>query len=84
LFLCEADCQRCIVGEGMPLHRNPFEKGNLYIKFDVIFPPSQSMDQSKLQVCVLYWISQCKLSFVKTQNSDENTDMKYHALFLLQ
>lgn len=25
-------------GEGFPIHRNPFEKGNLYIKFDVSFP----------------------------------------------
>lgn len=27
-----------ITGEGMPHHRNPYEKGNLYIKFDVEFP----------------------------------------------
>ena len=27
-----------IVGAGMPKHKNPFEKGNLYIKFEVEFP----------------------------------------------
>jgi len=46
-------CQRCVVGEGMPRYRNPFEKGNLYIKFDVIFPSSQFIDKSQLQVCIL-------------------------------
>ena len=30
---------RCIDGEGMPIYRNPFEKGNLYITFEVTFPP---------------------------------------------
>jgi DnaJ family protein A protein 2 len=30
-----------IKGEGMPIHRNPFEKGNLYIKFNVEFPENQ-------------------------------------------
>ena len=30
-----------IANEGMPMHRNPFEKGFLYIKFDVKFPGKQ-------------------------------------------
>jgi len=29
---------RCVVGEGMPTHKSPFNKGNLYIKFNVEFP----------------------------------------------
>jgi len=29
---------RVIDGEGMPMHKNPFEKGRLIIKFDVVFP----------------------------------------------
>jgi len=29
---------RCIMKEGMPIYKNPFEKGNLYIKFNVEFP----------------------------------------------
>ena len=28
----------CVQGEGMPVRGNPFLKGNMYIKFDVVFP----------------------------------------------
>jgi len=31
-------CQRCIIGEGMPQHRNPHERGNLIITFAIGFP----------------------------------------------
>jgi len=31
-------CVKCILGEGMPRHRNPFEKGKLIIQFAVDFP----------------------------------------------
>eukprot|EP01089_Gocevia_fonbrunei_P015278 TRINITY_DN4421_c0_g1_i3.p1 TRINITY_DN4421_c0_g1~~TRINITY_DN4421_c0_g1_i3.p1 ORF type:complete len:241 (-),score=69.87 TRINITY_DN4421_c0_g1_i3:10-732(-) len=37
-----------IVGEGMPTHKRPFEKGNLYVKFDVKFPDSVEKDQIEL------------------------------------
>jgi DnaJ family protein A protein 2 len=29
---------RTIEGEGMPTHKRPFDKGNLYVKLDVVFP----------------------------------------------
>ncbi|XP_078731927.1 dnaJ homolog subfamily A member 1-like isoform X1 [Lampetra fluviatilis] len=31
---------KCILNEGMPIFRNPFEKGRLIIQFKVAFPPS--------------------------------------------
>lgn len=37
-----------IRGEGFPIHRNPFEKGNLYIKFDVTFPENQFASSAHL------------------------------------
>ncbi|CAG2058613.1 unnamed protein product [Timema podura] len=40
---------KCIVGEGMPHHRNPFEKGNLYVKFDVVFPSSSFANELQLK-----------------------------------
>lgn len=36
---------RVIKGEGMPTHRRPFDKGNLYIKFNVEFPKSINPSQ---------------------------------------
>jgi DnaJ family protein A protein 1 len=29
---------KCILNEGMPLHKNPLEKGKLIITFTVTFP----------------------------------------------
>jgi len=37
-----------VKGEGMPLHRNPFEKGFLYMKFTVKFPEKQFASEEKL------------------------------------
>lgn len=40
---------KCIPGEGMPRHRNPFEKGRLIIQFSIIFPPNQWIPTPKLR-----------------------------------
>lgn len=32
------DSFKCILGEGMPQYKNPFEKGRLIIQFQIIFP----------------------------------------------
>jgi len=39
-----------IAGEGMPLRHNPFEKGDLYIRFSVTMPPNESLSQQQKQV----------------------------------
>jgi len=39
---------RVIQGEGMPTHKNPFEKGDLIITFNVKFPPSNFLPSKKL------------------------------------
>lgn len=41
---------RVVRGEGMPHYRNPFEKGDLYIKFDVLFPDNNWINPEKLAV----------------------------------
>ncbi|XP_023954720.2 dnaJ homolog subfamily A member 2 [Bicyclus anynana] len=38
-----------IQGEGMPQHKNPFEKGNLYIKFEVTFPENHFANEEELK-----------------------------------
>ena len=42
--------QRCVVGEGMPKYKDVFEKGNLYIKFDVTFPPDGFISDDSFKV----------------------------------
>ncbi|CAK6951144.1 dnaJ homolog subfamily A member 2-like [Scomber scombrus] len=39
---------RMVKGEGMPQYRNPFEKGDLYLKFDVQFPENNWISPEKL------------------------------------
>lgn len=40
---------RGVPNEGMPIYKNPFEKGNLYIKFDVKFPEDSSMSEEAIK-----------------------------------
>jgi len=40
---------RVIPNEGMPRHKNPFIKGNLYIKFNIEFPASFSLNPSQIE-----------------------------------
>ncbi|KAJ6665947.1 hypothetical protein lerEdw1_000850 [Lerista edwardsae] len=44
----EPGCVRVVRAEGMPQYRNPFEKGDLYIKFDVQFPENNWISPEKL------------------------------------
>lgn len=39
---------KCVEGEGMPQHRNPFEKGVLVIAFTVNFPPDGWLSPDRL------------------------------------
>lgn len=40
----EPGTKRVILNEGMPMFRNPSEKGHLYIQFEVIFPENNFID----------------------------------------
>ena len=39
------DSCKAVDGEGMPLQGHPFEKGNLYIQFSVVFPDTLDPQQ---------------------------------------
>lgn len=41
---------KTVLGEGMPFYRNPFERGNLYIKFEVNFPQNNFVSEPQLKV----------------------------------
>jgi DnaJ homolog subfamily A member 2 len=47
------DSWMVIRGEGMPVHGRPYEKGNLYIHFDVEFPKKISEEQAEMLRSVL-------------------------------
>ncbi|CAH1779345.1 unnamed protein product [Owenia fusiformis] len=40
---------KVVYGEGMPMYRNPYEKGNLFIKFDVKFPENSFAVEGNLK-----------------------------------
>ncbi|CAG8652368.1 4952_t:CDS:10, partial [Funneliformis mosseae] len=40
---------KCIVGEGMPQYKRPFDKGNLYIKFTIEFPTDMWITPDKIK-----------------------------------
>ncbi|XP_053188407.1 dnaJ homolog subfamily A member 1 [Scomber japonicus] len=40
---------KCVVNEGMPMHRRPFEKGRLIIQFSVVFPQANFLPKHKLK-----------------------------------
>ncbi|KAI9328209.1 hypothetical protein DFJ73DRAFT_665412 [Zopfochytrium polystomum] len=39
---------KMISGEGMPAYKRPYDKGNLYVKFEVTFPDPQAISPAKL------------------------------------
>lgn len=39
---------KCILNEGMPTHKNPFEKGKLIVTFQVQFPPDKWLPAAKI------------------------------------
>lgn len=44
----QSDDIKCIKNEGMPHHKNPFEHGNLFIKFEVVFPENYFQTPEKI------------------------------------
>lgn len=46
----EPNSVKAVMGEGMPHHRNPFEKGRLFVIFDIQFPASGELTAPQLQV----------------------------------
>jgi len=41
---------RSIDGEGMPQYKRPFEKGNLLVKFDIVFPEPNKFTPQQMQL----------------------------------
>lgn len=43
------DSIKAVLGEGMPIHRNPFEKGNLYVRFNIEYPAKYGITPENLK-----------------------------------
>lgn len=43
------DAIKVVKGEGMPIYRNPFEKGNLFVRFTIEFPTKYELEPDQLQ-----------------------------------
>ena len=44
---------KCVLGEGMPVYRDPFEKGRLVLQFSVAFPEAVDPAQAQaLEACL--------------------------------
>lgn len=41
---------KAVMGEGMPQYKNPFEKGNLFVTFEIQFPDNNFTNENKLKV----------------------------------
>lgn len=41
---------KTIKGEGMPQYKNPFEKGNLYVTFQIKFPDNHFTTEDKMKI----------------------------------
>jgi DnaJ family protein A protein 2 len=53
---------RAIPSEGMPIYKNPYEKGNLYVKFDVKFPENNTLTEEQISVsCIIILYKQIEL-----------------------
>ena len=50
----EPGSTKMVPGEGMPRYRSPFEKGELFIKFDVEFPSSHFADESTIMASLFF------------------------------
>uniref|UniRef100_A0A8C7Y7A0 DnaJ heat shock protein family (Hsp40) member A1 n=1 Tax=Oryzias sinensis TaxID=183150 RepID=A0A8C7Y7A0_9TELE len=47
--LIKPEDTKCILNEGMPIYRRPFEKGLLVIHFSVVFPPANFLPKNRLK-----------------------------------
>jgi len=58
---------KVVRGQGMPIHRRPFDFGNLFIKFDIDYPASLTKDQ----VSQLEKILPAKKKLVRSKDHEE-------------
>jgi DnaJ family protein A protein 2 len=68
---------RSVAGEGMPIYRNPFEKGNLYIKFEVTFPQKNFANEKQLKQLEKLLPARQKVDIPEGEHVEEVNMMEY-------
>jgi len=81
------DMHKMVIGEGMPIHENPFSKGNLIINFTIIFPDKLLMNDDKKNITSILPIPKSidipnniefyDLEEVNIQNENQNQNQAY-------
>lgn len=71
---------RAIPNEGMPIYKSPFDKGNMYVKFDIKFPENNSLSEDAIKVNhPLFFLSFLILSRILINNlMTRNWKTSYH------
>ncbi|KAJ3357714.1 hypothetical protein HDU83_004869 [Entophlyctis luteolus] len=62
---------KCISGEGMPVHKRPFDKGNLYVKFEIVFPEPNWASKEKLKALEKILPARPKLPSTEGKEAEE-------------
>lgn len=70
---------RAIEKEGMPIYKNPFEKGNLYVKLDVKFPDNNSLTDEQITKLEKLLPPKPKVTIPTGENVDEVSMVEYES-----
>lgn len=70
---------RAVEKEGMPIYKNPFEKGNLYIKLDVKFPANYSLNDDIIMKLEKLLPAKPKVDIPTGENVDEVSMVEYES-----
>ncbi|XP_045193961.1 dnaJ homolog subfamily A member 2-like [Mercenaria mercenaria] len=68
---------KVVKGEGFPHYRNPFEKGDLLVKFDVIFPPQNFATTQQLKKLEKILPARPKFEMPEGEHVEEVNLMEY-------
>jgi DnaJ family protein A protein 2 len=70
---------RAVQKEGMPLHKSPYEKGNLYVKFDVKFPSSNDLSEETIKKLEKLLPPKSKVEIPTGEHVDEVSMVEYES-----
>lgn len=70
---------RRVVGEGMPRHKNPFDKGDLFVKFEIIFPQKYFTEPDNIKLLESYLPPRAKIDIPSGEHVEEVNMMDFDA-----